>query len=267
MKKFLALGIFIFCNGFSLHAQRPQEAIFSDATTAFWINNYGSFRLSEKWFWSGEFHYRRAQTENTPYVGRLAQVYNRHGITYLYSKNFSFTAGGVLRFDFSDDKDRENWDHVKIEPRIWHEYLFAIPLSKMMIYHRLRLEHRWTRSHTEGSDFIFRNRWRYKFMMKIPLNKPKLVPGAYYFNPDIELIMQSGKVVIDSPVEDLRVFPGIGYIYSPRTSFSAGMMYTTGQTLSEGAVFNQRWIFKLNCYIALDFRKFENKIPEIKIRD
>jgi len=100
--------------------------------------------------------------------------------------------------------------------------------------------------------------------MKIPLNSRELQPGTWYFSPDIELIMQSGSPVIDSPLEDLRIFPTLSYIYSPQFTFSGGLMYTTGQELNNGAVFRQRWIPRLNVYMSLDFRKIDERVPEVR---
>ena len=61
-------------------------------------------------------------------------------------------------------------------------------------------------------------------MLKVPLNKKKLTTGALYFNPDVEIIMQSGKTIVANPLEDLRIYPNLGYIFTPRVSGSLGMM-------------------------------------------
>lgn len=247
--------------------QRPLESNFVDPTTSFWAGTYLNARITDKIFWAGEFHFRTTENENTPYFGQMAQIYNRHGIKYLFSKNLSMTLGGVARIDFTPEPGNKNLKSIIIEPRIWHEYFFAMPFPRFMVYHRLRVEHRWSKNHQPGAEYFYRDRWRYKFFMKIPLNKPTLVPGAVYFSPDIEIIMQSGRRVIDSPLEDLRIYPIIGYIASPRYGFSTGMMYTLGQNLSMGGNYRQRWIFRINAYLSLDFRSLEEKIPESKFFD
>lgn len=103
--------------------------------------------------------------------------------------------------------------------------------------------------------------------MTIPMNKPQLVPGAFFFNPDIEIIMQSGKRVVDSPFEDLRIYPSFGYIYNPNITYTMGLMYTLGQRLFDGSVYRQRWVIRANVYVNLDFRKQEKKIPSVKLSD
>lgn len=242
---------------------KPERSMLDEPTTLTWINSYGSFRLSEKWFWHGELHYRMRENPERNFIGDVAQVYNRHGIQYIPNKQFKFTAGGVLRIDFGSESG-DDFKEIRLEPRIWHEYQWIMPYERFRIYHRIRIEHRWKKKFKKGSEYVFGNRWRYKFMMKIPLNKPKLQPGAFYFNPDVELIMQSGKSIVDNPIEDLRLYPGIGYIASPRVSYSANMMYTTGQSSEFGGLYRQRWIFKFNVYINLDLRSFDDKIPDTR---
>ncbi len=247
--------------------QRPSASNFVDPTTSFWAGTYLNARITDKFFWAGEFHFRTTENATTPYFGQMAQIYNRHGIKYLHSKNFSATFGGVLRIDFTPEPGNTELRPIILEPRIWHEYLFAMPFSGMMVYHRLRIEHRWSKNHRPDAEYFYRDRWRYKFFMKIPLNKPTLKPGTIYFSPDVELIMQSGARVIDSPLEDLRIYPLFGYIVNPRFGVSSGMMYTLGQNLSMGGNYRQRWIFRVNAYLSLDFRRFEDKIPESKFFD
>jgi len=246
---------------------RPETSQLNDPITGVWLGNYSNMRITDKIFWAGELHFRTIESSNTPYIGQVAQLYNRHGIKYMFNKNFNATLGGVLRLDWSPDPGNSELAALIVEPRIWHEYVFAQPFWRAMVYHRLRIEHRWNRTHAPESDWIFRNRWRYKFFMKIPLNKPTLAPGTIYFSPDVEIIMQSGGPVIDSPLEDLRLYPIIGYIVNPRIGVSSGMMYTMGQRLSDGTQYRQRWIFRVNLYLNLDWRSSDSQLPMMQMID
>ncbi|MEX2589712.1 MAG: DUF2490 domain-containing protein, partial [Chitinophagales bacterium] len=223
--KFTYTALLLILLGFcqEINAQRPDRSQTQKASTALWLGSYANFRLSKKLFWAGELHYRRQEHNNIPFLGRDGQIYNRHGIKYLFNSNLSSTVGGVLRLNFTPEPGNENLRVLVLEPRIWYEFVFAMPaINRFRIYHRIRIEHRWNRSNKIGADFTFRNRFRYKFYMKIPINNPKLIPGTFYFSPDVELIMQSGKTVVDSPLEDLRLFPHVGYIASPKLAYSLG---------------------------------------------
>lgn len=244
-----------------------REKSFNDRGSNLWMGSYNKFRLSEKLFWRAEFHYRRGGYDGQPYVGRLAQIYNRHALNYLVTPNFNVSLGGVLRLDFTPEPGNEDFKVVVPEPRIWHEYMFVMPYPRFQLFHRIRIEHRWSRSNLLGSEYIYRDRWRYKIYMNIPLNNTQLMPGTFYFNPDVEIILQTGKAVVDSPLEDFRVYPSIGYISSPRVTYTVGMMYTTGQSLLDGSVYNHRWVMRVNAYISLDFRKEERQVPAVRLLD
>jgi len=265
-KKLLLFFILSFIN-IPCYFSQNDEVFFEDLGSNLWVGSYNQFRISEKFFWRAEFHYRRGGHDDIPYVGRMSQIYNRHAINYLFSERFNVSLGAVVRLNFTPDPGNDDFHAVLPEPRIWHEYLFVMPWPNFQVYHRIRIEHRWSQNNRIGSDWVYRDRWRYKFFMKIPMNTKRLVPGTIYFNPDVEIIMQSGKTVVGSPLEDLRLYPSIAYIASPRVTYSAGMMYTMGQRIFDSSVYRQRWVMRVNAYISLDFRRKEKKIPSIKLSD
>jgi hypothetical protein len=244
---------------------RPAQ--FEDPGHLVWMGSYNAFRITEKLFWRAEFHYRRSSYEDVKFIGRMTQIYNRHALNYVLTPNFNFSLGGVLRLNFTPEPGNEDFEPIMHEPRIWHEYMFIMPYPRFQIFHRIRIEHRWSQNNRVGSDWVYRDRWRYKYFMKIPINKKQLIPGTFFANPDVEIIMQSGKTVGGSPLEDLRIYPSVGYIVNPRVTYTAGLMYTTGQRIFDGTVYRQRWVVRINAYISLDFRKEEKRIPSVKLSD
>ncbi|MFA0964334.1 DUF2490 domain-containing protein [Roseivirga sp. BDSF3-8] len=265
----LVLALLITCAGLQAQAQDsqpPEQSEYKEPVTRLWINTYGNFRLSKRLFWIAQTHFRFQEKGDTPFAGQIAQVYNRHAISYLLSKSFNMSVGGVLRVNFNT-QDSPSGKRSVPEWRIWHEYQFAMPLERLMVYHRIRLEHRWSKGFAEGSEYIFRNRWRYMLTVKIPVNKPVLSPKTFYIAPEAELIMQSGEPVVDSPMEDLRLHTSFGYILTPRLTVAAGVMYSQGQELADGAFYNQKWTTRLHVYFAPDFRKVKNRLPSIHMND
>ncbi|MEM9144300.1 MAG: DUF2490 domain-containing protein [Bacteroidota bacterium] len=244
----------------------PEESEFKDPVTRVWFNTYGNIRISKRLFWDAQTHFRFQETDGTPFIGQIGQIYNRHAIGYIYNKSFDARLGGVVRINFNTDSSSPDRNVVP-EWRIWHQYQFAMPLATAMIYHRIRIEHRWTQGFAEDSGYIFRNRWRYMFRAKIPLNNHKLEPQTFYVSPEAELIMQSGKAVVASPMEDLRLTTTLGYILTPRLTCAAGLMYSHGQDLNNGGIFKQSWTLRFHVYYSPDFRKVKNKLPEIHLND
>lgn len=263
----------IFLLFFNLYAQEneystPDAAIFEAVETNLWVGSYNKIRIGKKLVWDAQIHYRRGGYEGVPLVGRMAQLYNRHALTYVFNPAFNASIGGVLRLDWTPRPGDETIENMVLEPRVWHQYMFIMPFERFIVYHRIRVEHRWSRSFDFDFDWSFRNRWRYKIYASFPINKPELVPGAWYFTPDIEIIMQSGKSIVDSPLEDLRIYPQLGYIVNDRIKIGGGPMYTTGQLINPGGYrYRQRIIFRVNAYISIDLRKFESKLPQINLTD
>jgi len=255
--------------GHSLLAQddsRPTSSQLEDPKSILWLNTYGNIRLSNRFFWIAQTHFRFQETSTTPFAGQIAQIYNRHAISYLFSKSFVASFGGVLRINFNTSD--EVFDNNAVpEWRIWHQYKFAMPLGSTMVYHRLRIEHRWSKGFSDESQYFFRNRWRYMFRIRVPLNKPKLSPKAWYIAPEAEIIMQSGKAVVDSPMEDLRLHTSLGYIVNPRLTFAGGLMYSIGQELVYGAFYRQKWALRFHVYFSPDWRKVKYKLPAINMNE
>jgi len=244
----------------------PSESKFKEPKSRIWFNTYGNIRISKRLFWDAQTHFRFEETEDTPFIGQIGQIYNRHAIGYIYSKRINFSLGGVLRVNFNTDED-SSYRNVVPEWRIWHQYQFAQPLYAAMIYHRIRIEHRWTQGFEENSNYIYRNRWRYMFRAKIPLNNNKFETNTIYVSPEAELIMQSGKEVVGSVMEDLRLTTTLGYIVTPRLTLAGGIMYSHGQTLENPGEFKQNWTVRLHCYFSPDFRRVRNKLPAIHLDD
>lgn len=239
----------------------PIGAKFKDPTTLAWVNTYGNIRLTNRLYWVAETHFRFQEDESMPFAGQLAQIYNRHAISYKHSKSFRASLGGVLRLNFNQGEiDPLEYGMVP-EWRIWHEYLFGLQLDRIKLYHRLRIEHRWSKGFEENDHYIFRNRWRYLVRAKMPLNTPDLKPGAFYISPEAELIMQSGKAVIDSPMEDLRLTTSIGYIVNPQLTIASGLMYSIGQQLNDGTIYHRKYTMRVHMYYCPDFRKKELRLP------
>lgn len=244
----------------------PEESDFKDPKTKLWVNTYGNIRISKRLFWIAQTHFRFEETKETPFIGQVGQIYNRHAIGYIYSKKINASLGGVMRINFNTDESSMDRKVVP-EFRIWHQYQFAMPVYSSMVYHRIRIEHRWTQGFEENSNYIFRNRWRYMLRVKIPLNSTKLEPKTLYIAPESELIMQSGKEVVGSVMEDLRLTTTLGYILTPRLTVAAGLMYSHGQTLENAGVFKQNWTIRMHLYFSPDIRRVRNKLPAIHLDD
>lgn len=264
----LFLALLCICSIASIYGQSsetPTQAKFKDPISRLWINTYGNFQLTDRIFWVAQTHFRFQESGDIPMAGQIAQIYNRHAISYLFSKKLSVSLGGVLRLNRNTNQTSDEQKLWVPEWRIWSEAQFAMPFPRLMLYHRIRIEQRWSKGFDQDSEYFFRNRWRYMISAKIPLNKPKLVANTFYISPETELIMQSGEKVVNSPMEDLRLHTSFGYIINPRLIVATGFMYSLGQELSDGTIYNQKYTLRLHLYFMPDLRKDKNPLPPFLI--
>lgn len=240
---------------------------FKPPVTRWWLNTYANVQLSDRFFWVAQTHFRRTESPAMNFAGRWAQLYNRHALSYLVNDHFSVSLGGVLRINFNGDLNEQDERRTVPEWRIWHEYLWAQHFWRGKIYHRVRLEHRWTRGYETDATWNFRNRWRYMMAVKQPINRKHLEVGAFYFGPEVELIMQSGKSVVGNPLEDLRLHASFGYIASTQVRFAAGMMYSFGQLPYDPGLYKQNLTLRTHIYYTPDWRAAKRKLPAIHLRE
>lgn len=240
---------------------------FKPPVTRWWLNTYANVRLSDRFFWVAQTHFRRTESPSLNFAGQWAQVYNRHALSYLVDDHFSVSLGGVLRVNFNGDVDELDERRTVPEWRIWHEYLWAQHFWRGKAYHRIRLEHRWTRGYDADATWNFRNRWRYMFAVKQPINRKHLEVGAFYFGPEVELIMQSGKSVVGNPLEDLRLHASFGYIASTQVRVAAGLMYSFGQLSDAPGLYKQNLTLRTHVYYTPDWRAAKSKLPAIHLRE
>lgn len=234
-----------------------SQAQFTNSTSLFWLNTYGNININDKLFVDNQFHFRFREKHNFPMLGQFAQIYARQGLGYIFSKNINATFGTVFRLNNNPNRMANGEVNTTSEFRLWHQYQFAMPLDRVYVYHRLRIEHRWSKGFDLDSEYVYRNRYRYRFNLKIPLNSNVLKEKTFYLAPETEVILQSGKVVGGSPLEDLRLIMAMGYIANRNLIFASSFMHTFGQDLAESSTYNQRFALRFHLYYFLDFENLK----------
>jgi hypothetical protein len=258
-KKKLQLTALLFClmtYARELGAQDvviPTERTNIQTTTENWNGLYLKLRLSEKWWWYQENHYRRRNSMENPwdFVGRMSQFYNRFGFTYLFTDNFEVTFGPTIVWQFSPDRGNPDFVDSVLDTRFWHQWLFTQSVGPVKVLHQFRFEHRFQRGNEVGSEYEFKNRWRYKITGYIPLNKPKMENKTLFIAPSNEFFFQSNRQTWNI-FEENRVYTAVGYTLN-NYMFFGGHMWTYGPTNTPGT-YRNRHIIRLNVMYTFDFR-------------
>lgn len=264
-RKFICLLVLFICFSIESDAQTERESQLEE--TGLWFGAYIRVKLSDKLGYYGEHHlrYRNSLENVSSFIGRTRQSYNRAGLSIQFSENMEAIIGPTLVWNYSPDPDNPEFVNATIEPRIWTQLLYKNKVGKINFYHQIRTEHRWKKpDHLKGSDFDYTDRFRYKFFLYIPLNKPVIEKNTVYFSPSAELFMEFGKSKVFNPFEDFRTYNGFGYILNNNITFFAGHMWTYGQK-SSGYQYKTNHILRFNVFIGLDARKADQKIPPINM--
>lgn len=266
MSKYIVL-ICLFASSFAMSQATESESKVEE--TGVWAGLYLKFRLSNKFFYYGEHHYRRRNgLENTyDFVGRMRQSYNRAGIMYIFNDYFNVVVGPTLVANYSPDPSNPNYQKYVWEPRIWHQWLFSMPaMGRVKIYHQFRFEHRWKKDNNLESEFDYTNRYRYKLYAYIPINKKVITNKTLFVAPSAEIFMHSGRSIAYNPFEDFRIYTGIGYVVNKNITLFGGHMWTFGQK-SSGYQYRQSHIIRLNVFVNLDLRNHKKLIPHVRMDD
>lgn len=253
MRKVKALFVvFLFCSNYGFVQNEyaiPLEKETSQ-TMEGWLGLYTKYRLTDKFFYYGEYHYRRKN-----YMKEMGQVYLRFGATYLVNKNFELTGGIVTPVYWANESMKgPNVDNVVPQFRLWQQFLFVQPFNRAKLYHQIRLEQRWRRSYVKDSPFLLTYRFRYKLMMYLPLNKPHLVNNTLFFVAYDEIFIQAGRSIIFDHMEDNRLFLGLGYILNENIQLQAGYTWTFRHAGAPNK-YEHRHIPRISVYHNLDFYK------------
>lgn len=236
-------------------AQQPTvtEPIGLPATTEIWNGLYLKLRISDKWWWYQENHYRRRSSldNRQDFAGRMGQIYNRFGMTYLFTDNFEVTFGPTLVYIYTPEPGNPDYEKVVLESRFWHQWLFTQGVGRVKALHQFRFEHRYKRTNEVGADYKYSNRFRYKFTAYIPLNTPKMQNKTLFIAPSNEIFMESGNHKLNV-FEENRLYTAIGYTYN-NFMFFGGHMWTYGPTSTLG-VYRNRHILRFNVMYTVDFR-------------
>ena len=176
--------------------------------TGGWFAYTGSQSFYQKWNWHNEVQYR-----NYNLAGDLQQLLLRTGIGYDLSENNNNVLLGyayVLSENYIEDTD-EKFDFV--EHRVFQQFITKQNFNRLFLQHRYRLEERFF------SD-DYKTRFRYAFMLTVPMNSKVLDKNTFYTVFSDELFLGIQK----EPFDQNRLYGGIGYFITKSLKIETGFM-------------------------------------------
>lgn len=136
------------------------------------------------------------------------------GAVYRLNKQFSTSAFIGTYQTYADLGGNFDVPKINDEKRLWFQVNLHNEWDKIFIEHRYRYEARWT---LHG----YRNRFRYRLQLQVPLNKPNFTAKSLYAIISNEIFLTNKATYF----ERNRFFVGMGYQWSLQFSQQIGWMY------------------------------------------
>ena len=105
------------------------------------------------------------------------------GVSYDVTDNFTVLLGAG-RYSTADYRDLSQ-GYKALEGRVWQQFTFTQPISRIKLEHRFRVEQRWTRFRDDVvpvNQARYRGRQRYRLSAVLPLNNPTMQPGTAFLS-------------------------------------------------------------------------------------
>jgi hypothetical protein len=224
------LGIFFLsteCTGQVANRQVVNNSIL-------WTSTSSNVKLSKKINVFLDGHYRFASAtgngkafDKALYQFRISGDYNLNPHWVITPVGYSF----IWNYKYGKQPAR----YANNEHRIYQQIVFKHTNFRINFNHRLRAEERFLQEHksSTGEDLGFiRNqlRMRYRGMLTLPINKPKIEQGAISLIIYDEVFMSWGHtsggalLTYDEPDQN-RLFAGLGHQVTKDFSFNFGYFY------------------------------------------
>ncbi len=194
---------------------------------------FGMNRVSDKFSVHTEIQYRN----HTLTPNNTEQLLLRTGLNYHFSEKAFVTAGYAYIPSYVYDSEQSAPETE--EHRIWQQFILTNKIGRVKFEHRYRIEQRWV-------DQDYKNRFRYRLMLFIPLNKPKIEKGSLFIGLYDEVFVNTKKTFFDRN----RLYGALGYQFSKSTGVQLGMMH---QQVNDFG----KWYLQFAVVFNTDLRKQE----------
>ncbi len=123
-------------------------------------------------------------------------------------------AGFGRYMTYSDDYNFKK-PYVNKEWRLWEQFLVNTYTGRVKIENRFRIEQRWT------SSLGYRNRFKYRLNMVLPVTNKKILPGTFYLSGWDEISLTDR----NPNFEQNRIYAGAGYQLFKHLAIQSGYIY------------------------------------------
>jgi len=172
-------------------------------------------------------------------------------ICYVYTWNFPYGKQPV--------KVGEN------EHRMYQQISYKDHINRFYFDNRIRMEQRWSEHKILQSDgswrvenYIYKNRFRYRFLVNIPINSPTMTEKTFFFSVYDELFVSFGKNVTYKLPDQNRAYVGFGYKFNKFGTIQSGYLHQL-IIKKDGTLRESNHTFYVGFNYLIDFTKLKKK--------
>lgn len=213
----------------SIFGTMSKASAQKDKTWGSWAIANVQYEFAPRWF-----TYFELQTRSQAMANRFFYYEIKGGINYRINKNF-------IAFVGFGNYGTYNWKNIRSakttdELRLWEQLVINQPLSRLKFEHRFRIEQ-------ASINKKFRNRFRYRLNVIIPINKKKVENKTVFVSAFNEIFLT------DTPPYFMRnrVYLGLGYQATEFLTVQAGWVNQFNYNLQNKGGKN-------NILVSLNFR-------------
>lgn len=221
--------IFAFLVSLSLLGPVAKTRAQKDKTWGTWAITNVQYEFARRWF-----GYFELQTRSQAMANHFFYYEIKGGINYRINKNFiAFVGfGNYGTYDWKNLRTTKKVDEL----RLWEQMVINQPLSRIKFEHRFRVEQAWL-------NRKFRNRFRYRINLIVPLNKKKVENKTVFVSAFDELFLTDTAPFFMRN----RIYLGLGYQATGFLTLQAGWVNQFNYNLqAQGG--------KNNLLVSLNFR-------------
>lgn len=236
----------------------------TDSQQHLWISHWGDQRISERWSFHTEGHWRRDN------LGKdWQQLLLRPAINFHLNDQVLLTQGYSYYFNYAYGEHPikyQNWEHHLFQ----QVQLSGQAIGRARLQHRFRMEERFIAKLVPSSDdpaqgefehYTYQSRFRYRVWLTVPLGHEKVEPGVFSAQFYDEVFLNFGDSQRSDYIHQNRISALLGYQVSKPFSVLAGYLY---QTINRPGAVSGSDLMELNSTVHvalvcnLDLRKPKN---------
>jgi hypothetical protein len=216
-------GVFIFVMAvlFGISNALSQKEIVSQQHA--WTMYFGNHRLTEKLGIHTEYQWRRHEL-----FKEWQQSLMRIGVDYFTDEaQYTLGYGWIRSFPYGE----QPIDITYNEHRIWQQVVLKNKVGRVEVNHRYRLEQRFLEQWKhlpndsyELNGFAFRNRFRYKVMLTLPITRKEMLDNTLFFSVYDEPFLGFGKGIGKNILDQNRLYMALGWRFNKDVNIQLGYL-------------------------------------------